>query len=156
MSEPLRVWIPSNRTYRDGRPKAMDGLNELIDANRADRQVGARVERENVEWCRYFAVRAMRDQGWAPMQEKSDAVPCRVHIAFVEANRRRDVSNIYGGGCKYVLDALTRTRHDRHGRVTKIGAGAIYDDSVRWLTSCETAVRVDAKRPGIDITVWRE
>lgn len=156
MSQELHVWIPSNRTYDDGRPKAMDGLNEIIDANRVNRHVGAALEKENVEWCYYFIKRAMGSQRWKPMCDKADAVPCEVRLTFVEANRRRDVSNIYGGGCKYVLDALTRTRYDRGGRVTKIGAAAIYDDSVRWLTECVTAVRVNPKKPGIEITVIRE
>lgn len=155
MSEQLRVWIPTNRTYKDGRPKAMDGLNELIDANRSGYQVGAAIEKENLEWCYYFIKRAMGGQGWRPMQNWADAVPCDVLITFVEANRRRDVSNIYGGGCKYVLDALSRTRYDRSGRVTKLGAAAIYDDSVRWLVDCTPMVRVDPKKPGIDVTVIR-
>jgi len=155
MSEQLRIWIPSNRTYDNGRPKAMDGLNEIIAANRSGYQVGAALERENVEWCYFFIKRAMGRQGWRPMQEKADAVPCEVLITFVEANYRRDISNIYGGGCKYVLDALTRTRYDKAKRVTKLGAAAIYDDSVRWLTDCTPMVRVDPKNPGIDVTVIR-
>lgn len=152
----LKVWIPTNRRYDDGRPKAMDGLNEIIDANRSGYQVGAALEKENVEWCYFFIVRAMHDQRWAPMTERARAVPCEVRITFVEANRKRDVSNIVGGGCKYVLDALSRTRHDRHGKVTKLGAAAIYDDSVRWLTSCKTDVQVNPKKPGVQVTVIRE
>ena len=155
MSE-LKIWIPTNRYYDDGRPKAMDGLNEIIDANRTDKYVGAALEKEDIEWCYYFAKRAMRSQGWHPMQERADAVPCKVLITFVEANRRRDVPNIYGGGCKYVLDALTRTRYDKSGKVTKLGAAAIYDDSVRWLAKCVPDVRVDPKKPGIEVTVIRE
>ena len=89
------------------------------------------------------------------MTTKEVAVPCDVVIDFVEANRRRDVSNIYGGGCKYVLDALSRPRYDKHGKVTKMGAAAIYDDSVRWLADCTPMVRVDPKKPGIEITVTR-
>ena len=156
MSAQLRVWIPTNRTYKDGSPKAMDGLNEIIAANRSGYQVGAALERENVEWCYYFIKRAMRDQGWQPMQEKADAAPCFVLITFVEANNRRDIPNIYGGCTKYVLDALSRTRYDKRGRPTKLGAAAIYDDSVRWLTGCTPMVRVDPKKPGIDVTVVRE
>ena len=152
----LRVWIPSNRTYADGRPKAMDGLNEIIDANRSGYQVGAALERENLEWCYFFIKRAMGQQHWAAMQEKEQAVPAEVYITFVEANQRRDVSNIYGGGCKYVLDALSRARYDKHGNVTKLGAAAIYDDSVRWLKRCIPRVRVNKEKPGIEITVYRE
>jgi len=156
MGRQLHVWIPTNRAYDDGRPKAMDGLNELIDSNRTDRQMGARVEKDNVEWCTFFIRRAMHSQHWRPMQDKRHAKPCEVILEFVEANRRRDVSNIVGGGMKYVLDALTRTRYDRRGRVTKPGAAAIYDDSMRWLTNCTTWVRVDPRKPGIQVTVTME
>lgn len=152
----LHVWIPSNRHYDDGRPRAMDGLNEIIDANRTGYQVGAALEKADVEWCYYFITRAMRDQRWPRMSDKASAAPCEACITFVEVDRRRDVSNIIGGGCKYVLDALSRPRYDRHGKITKIGAAAIYDDSVRWLTDCKTSVRVDKKKPGIEITVYRE
>lgn len=33
----LYVWVPSNRRGRDGAPKAMDGLNEIIADNRANK-----------------------------------------------------------------------------------------------------------------------
>ena len=150
MSQELHVWIPSNRTYGDGRPKAMDGLNEIIDSNRADRHMGARIERENVEWCAFFIIRAMRRQKWAPMRTKDTATPAKVYITFVEANRKRDVPNIYGGGLKYALDALTRIQGG------KFGSAAIYDDSVAWLKECVPSIRVDKKKPGIEITVIRE
>ena len=150
MGTELRVWIPSNRTYDNGRPKAMDGLNEIIDSNRAHRHKGARVERENVEWCAHYIILAMRRQKWAPMRTRETAVPARVRITFVETGRRRDVPNIYGGGLKYVLDALTRAQ----GK--KVGSAAIYDDSVAWLAECMPSIRVDKNRPGIEITVTRE
>ena len=156
MGRQLHIWIPTNRAYDDGRPKAMDGLNELIGDARTDRQMAARIERENVEWCVFFIRRAMGRQSWRPIQDKQHARPCEVMLTFVEANRRRDVSNIVGGGMKYVLDALTRTRYDRRGRVTKAGAAAIYDDSMRWLSDCTTRVRVDPLKPGINVTVIME
>ena len=156
MKRQLHVWIPSNRTYDSGKPKAMDGLNEMIDDNRTDRQMGARVEKDNVEWCTFFIRRAMHSQHWRPMDDKRHAKPCEVILEFVEVNRRRDVSNIVGGGMKYVLDALSRTRYDKRGKVTKLGAAAIYDDSVRWLTDCTTRIRVDPLKPGINVTVITE
>ena len=146
----LHVWIPSNRTYKDGRPKAMDGLNEIIHDNRAHRNKGASMERENVEWCAWYILQAMRQQQWAPMQTTDRAAPVRVFITFVEVDERRDVSNVIGGGLKYALDALSRPRGG------KVGASAIYDDSSKWLTRLVPSIRVDPLKPGIDITVVRE
>lgn len=145
----LHVWVPTNRRYRNGCPKAMDGLNEIIADNRAHRNKGARIERENVEWVSWYVLQAMREQDWTPMNDKESAVPCKVFITFVEVNDKRDVPNIVGGGLKYVLDALTRPQ----GK--KAGSGAIYDDSVRWLTECVPSILIGTN-PGIEITVIRE
>lgn len=149
ISQELRVWIPSNRTYKDGSPKAMDGLNEIISDNRAHRNKGARVERENVEWCSWYILQAMNQQLWRPMKTRDLACPVRIVVTFVEANNKRDVANIIGGGLKYLLDALSRPRGN------KGGASAIYDDSPRWLQSVLPIITVNPCKPGIDLTVFR-
>lgn len=145
----LGVRIPSNRTFANGKPKAMDGLNEIIKHDRTHRIMGARVERENVEWCAWHIRQAMVQQHWKPMLTKEDAVPVALYITFVEANARRDVPNIIGGGLKYVLDALSRPRG------TKIGTGAIYDDSPKWLVEIRPKIEIDPERPGIGLTLVR-
>lgn len=145
----LYVWVPSNRRGRDGAPRAMDGLNEIIADNRANKYNGARIERENVEWVTWYVMQAMNRQHWQPMLDKDKAVPCKVLVTFVETSDRRDVANVFGGGLKYTLDALTRAQ----GR--KGGAGAIYDDSVRWLSEVVPSIRIDPMNPGIEITVIR-
>ena len=127
----------------------MDGLNELIGYSRTHKNMAARIERENVEWCAWHIKQAMAQQGWPPMLTRESARPCQVAVTFVEANRRRDVSNIVGGGLKYLLDALSRPRGG------KGGAAAIYDDSVAWLQSCVPHVRVDRDNPGIYVIVQR-
>ena len=142
---PLRIWIPSNRRYDDGSPKGMDSFNEIINANRSGRIVGSRMERENVMWCATYVRKAMADQGWPAMRDKASAVPCKVCLMFVEPNAMRDVPNVYGQS-KFAIDALT-ARHS-------LGAGAIYDDSQRWLDrSVCMGVRVEPGRAGIEITV---
>ncbi len=143
----LHVWIPSNRKYKSGKPKGMDGLNEIINHNRTNRHVGAAEERKNVTWCVGFIRQAMREQRWPPMNSKDSSVPVTVSIVFVEANNRRDIPNIIGGGLKYTLDALSRPR----GK--KDGASAIYDDSREWLREIKTKVETDPDNPGVDITV---
>ena len=146
----LHIWIPSNRVYDNGRPKAMDGLNEIIRDNRAHRNKGARIERENVEWCAWYIHQAMRLQGWEPMADKFHASPVSIAITFYETNNMRDIPNIIGGGLKYVLDALSRPRGG------KGGAAAIYDDSRKWIDSLVTAVEVAPDNPGIRILVVRQ
>ena len=131
-------------------PKAMDGLNEIIADNRAHRNKGARIERENVEWCAWYILQAMRQQHWAPMKTKDMAYPVRIFITFVEVNNNRDVPNVVGGGLKYVLDALSRPRGG------KVGASAIYDDSSKWLIRVTPTIDVNPLAPGIELTVVRE
>lgn len=146
----LRIWIPSNRVYEEGpnkgKPKAMDGFNELIDSNRSDKYKGARIEKENVEWCAWYVKKSMRQQHWQPVYIAKGAKKVRVAIRFVEANGRRDYSNIIAGS-KYVLDALTRPRGG------KPGAAAIYDDSPKWIVDTQFAVDINPKRPGIEVIV---
>ena len=142
----LHVWIPTNRYYDNGRPAGMDALNEIIEANRKGRDVGARLERENVEWCAWYVRKAMLEAGWRPLTRET-ALECIVYMRIVEPSRRRDVPNVYGGCAKYALDALT-ARHE-------LGAGAIYDDSVRWLSTFNQKIAVDPDNPGIDLTIIR-
>ena len=146
----LGVWIPSNRTFANGKPKAMDGLNEIIKHDRTNRFIGARIERENVEWCAWHIRQAMQRQHWKPMLTKEDAVPVGLRITFTEANARRDIPNIIGGGLKYVLDALSRPRG------TKIGTGAIYDDSPKWLVEIQPRIEVDPERPSNSLLLVRK
>ena len=138
----LSVWIPTNRRYKSGKPKAMDGLNEIIRYNRTNVNMAARIEREDIEWCSVYIKQAMLRYGWKPMRDAEKAAPVVAYVTFVEANYRRDRSNIVGGGLKYLLDALTRT-------------GAIYDDSPRWLTEEHHQVIVDPESVGIQVLIAR-
>lgn len=146
----LSVWIPTNRRYKSGKPKAMDGLNEIIRYNRTNVNMAARIEREDIEWCSVYIKQAMLRYGWKPMRDAEKAVPVVAYITFVEANARRDVPNIIGGGLKYVLDALSRPRG------SKIGTGAIYDDSPRWLVEVHPRIEIDPEAPGIALLLVRK
>lgn len=148
MRPALHVTIPTNRAYTSGRnwgkPKGMDGLNEIISQNRTDRQFGARKERENVMWCARFVRQAMRQAGYAPMTE-ADRQRCLVYVTVIEPHDQRDVPNVYGGVLKYALDALTaRNKH---------GTGAIWDDNTRWMPKLVPSIRMDPQHVGIEITV---
>ena len=147
MRPPLHVTIPTNRAYTSernwGKPKGMDGLNEIISQNRTNKDYGAAKERENVLWCARFIRAAMRKAGYAPMTE-ADRQRCQVYITVIEPHDRRDVPNVFGGIFKYACDALTARN--------KNGAGAIWDDNSKWML-LTPKIRIDPTNPGIEITV---
>ena len=148
MRPPLHVFIPTNRAYESrrnyGKPRGMDGLNELIAQNRANRYFAAKRERENVTWCARFVRQAMRVAGYAPMTV-SDRCRCYVYVTIVEPHDLRDVPNVIGGVLKYTLDALTaRNAH---------GTGAIWDDNTKWMPKLVPSIRIDQTNPGLEITV---
>ena len=144
----LRITIPTNRAYTSernwGKPKGMDGLNEIISQNRADKDYGAAKERENVLWCARFVRQAMRTVGYAPMTE-ANRQRCHVYVTIVEPHDQRDVPNVFGGVLKYALDALTaRNKH---------GVGAIWDDNTKWMPKLVPSIRIDPRNVGVEITV---
>ena len=141
---PLHIWIPTNKRYANHKPAPMDGLNELINGNRSNRNEGARRERENVEHCAWFIKQAMAKQRYRPMTY-TDRCRAMVYMTIVEPHGRRDVSNVIGGVSKYALDALT-ARNER-------GVGAIWDDNTTWLKKFSPTIRIDPENPGIEITV---
>lgn len=148
MRPALRCFIPTNRAYTSernwGKPRGMDGLNELVAQNRASRYFGADKERENVMWCARFVRQAMQREGYAPMRE-GDRQRCAVQVVVYEPNDQRDVPNVLGGVLKYALDALTARN--------KNGTGAIWDDNVKWMPQLETSIVVNPDLVGIQITV---
>lgn len=149
MSEDLHVFVPTNRAYESernwGRPRGMDGLNEIVDSNRANRNKGARLERENVLHVARFVRAEMHRLGWKRMTSQTRR-KCVVSMTIVEAHDRRDVPNVIGGVSKYALDALTATNPN--------GCGAIWDDKSRWL-EFHPDIRIDPDNPGIDISITR-
>ena len=148
MRPPLHITIPTNRAYDSernwGKPRGMDGLNELISQNRTNKYFGADKERENVMWCARFVRQAMQAAGYAPMTS-ANRQRCHVYVTVIEPHDQRDVPNVYGGVLKYALDALTtRNKH---------GAGAIWDDNTRWMPKLVPSIRIDPRNVGLEITV---
>lgn len=118
----LEFFVPSNRKSKGGGPAPLDGLNELIDAERSNWRVGNSVKRRNGRNAERACMEAMKKTGW-----KCPKCKCLVTLKFVEVSRRRDPDNIYGGA-KFILDGITKRRGRR-----SYGAGAIEDDSQRWI-----------------------
>lgn len=148
MRKPFTVFIPSNRAYSSkrnwGKPAPMDGLNEIIAQNRANRDYAARAERENVQHCARFVRTAMHLAGYAPMTE-GDRCKCIVRVRVYEPHDQRDVPNVYGGVLKYAMDALTARN--------KNGVGAIWDDNSKWMSLSVLPIAIDPINPGIEITI---
>ena len=148
MRKPITVFVPTNRAYSSkrnwGKPAPMDGLNEIIAQNRANKDYGAAMERDNVQHCARFVRAAMRVAGYAPMTAK-DRCKCHVRVKVYEPHDQRDVPNVYGGVLKYAIDALTARN--------KNGVGAIWDDNSKWMSLSVLPIAIDPINPGIEITV---
>lgn len=138
---PLEFFVPSNRLDAYGARTHVDGWNEYIKAVNKSRFVGNALERENVKLVADYATLAMRQASWIPPETHS-----LVYVTFVERDRRRDIPNIYGG-LKWVLDGLSRPRGSKC-----VGAGAIVDDSQKWLTVIPM-VAIDRQNPGVHIKI---
>lgn len=141
MADPLIFFVPSNRTDKQGNPTHVDGWNEILRAYKSGWPVGATLERQNVHNVAAHCKAAMMRKHWKPL-----VVPAIVYVRFVETSRRRDIPNIYGG-LKWLLDGLTRPR----GK--KGGAGAIVDDSQRWLAAVYPSVIIDKEHPGVWVRI---
>ena len=66
-------------------------------------------------------------------------MPVKIHILWVEKNKRRDFDNIRSGA-KLILDALTKSER-------------IVNDSQRWLVGLTDAYAIDPLRPRIEVTI---
>lgn len=142
----LEFFVPSNNVNAEGRPSHLDGLNELIDAERHGYRIGNALKRRNGRNAQEHCEWAMRMAKWSCPRRK-----CRVTLTFVETDRRRDPDNILGGA-KFILDGITRPRGKK-----RFGAGAIEDDSQKWVELCFGPIEIDKRHPGckVEIEVMR-
>lgn len=83
-------------------PGRLEGLNGLIAANRSSPYRGARAKRSGTDLCAW-AIRAAKLK---PVEH----YPVTIWIRWTEPNARRDPDNVSGGGKKYLLDALQKTK----------------------------------------------
>lgn len=77
----------------------LPGLNEMINSNRTNRYLGAKVKSG---WMHELAHEFLRQAGGKRISRHATA-----YLKFFEKDARRDDDNVIGGGCKVVLDALT-------------------------------------------------
>ena len=112
-------------------PFPLAGLNDIIDAERAHRQKGAKLKREQMN----AVILALRRQIRRPLRE-----PVIMHYLWVEKDRRRDKDNISGGGRKIIQDALVRMK-------------ALKNDGWGNIDGFSDEFAVDKKRPRIEIEI---
>lgn len=142
----LRFFVPTNRFDKRGRKAPLDGLNELVRADRAGWRYGSVRKRENGQNAEAACLAAMAAQGW-----KCPDCKCVVTMTFVEPHARRDPDNVYGGA-KYILDGITERRGSR-----TYGAGAIHDDSRKYMRLVlDPDILVDKDAVGCWVTIETE
>lgn len=100
-------------------PFRLPGLNELVEANRRNRHIGAKLKRETDEMIQW-TIRAAR--------LKPVTLPCIVNIIFEEPSLRRDHDNVESAR-KFVLDALVKE-------------GILKGDSPRYVIGSPTWTRI--------------
>lgn len=136
----LEFFIPTNKRNKDGTQAPLDGLNELVAAERA--HYGPSLKRRNGKNAEASAIYAMRAEHWECPKTKST-----VTLTFVEPHEKRDPDNIFGGA-KFILDGIIKPR----GRKA-YGAGAIEDDSQKWIDLRYGDIEVDPENVGCRVRI---
>lgn len=136
----LEFFVPTNRRNKDGSQAPLDGLNELVAAERA--HYGPALKRKNGRNAEASAIYAMRSKGWECPRSK-----CIVTLTFVEPHTKRDPDNVYGGA-KFILDGIIKPR----GR-KMYGAGVIEDDSQKWIRLRYGDIEVDPEHVGCKVRI---
>lgn len=113
-------------------PGQIPGLNEYISAERANRQLGAKMKRDAqriVEVCARKQLRKFRPSG-----------PVWMKYTWYERNRRRDKDNVSSFGRKVIQDGLVK-------------AGILGNDGWAQIEGFSDEFRVDAKRPRVEVEI---
>lgn len=111
-------------------PGRLPGLNEVVDAARTHWSKGALHKKQFTDLCGWY-VRAAR----VPVFK----TPVEVHIAWFEANKKRDLDNVQAGA-KFILDALVATER-------------IENDGPQYVRLVRHEVKVDPVNPRIEVTI---
>ena len=81
----------------------LPSMNEVINANRTNKYIGAKLKKETEETIGYFIQHAAYNGNLKPIQGA-----CIVNITWCEHTKRRDSDNIQSSQ-KFILDALQKT-----------------------------------------------
>lgn len=113
-------------------PGPLPGLNEIIDANRTNRNKGANLKRSTqkiVELCSKKQLRGFHPKG-----------PVWMSYTWYERNRKRDKDNISSGGRKVIQDGLVK-------------AGVLINDGWADIEGFSDRFAVDKHNPRVEIEI---
>lgn len=110
----------------------LDGLNEMIHANRTNKYKGAQVKKDNEK----RVIEAVKEQSIQPIRK----YPLRAVFKWYEPNKRRDWDNVISAQ-KYVLDGLQK-------------AHIIEGDSQKHIASIQHFQYIDANNPRIELALY--
>lgn len=103
----------------------LDGLNDYISANRANRFKGAQMKKDNEELV------------MLSVKEKKIKKPVKITFRWYEKNSRRDMDNI-AFAKKFILDALVKK-------------GVLQDDGWKWVKGFTDEFFIDKGNPRIEV-----
>lgn len=103
---------------------------------------GSALKKRNGKHTEASCIYAIREQGWECPDCK-----CSVTLTFIEPHANRDPDNIFGGA-KFILDGITKPRGKK-----KFGAGAIQDDSQKWMELHFGEIVIDKEMVGCNVLI---
>ena len=109
----------------------LDGLNKVIDANRSNTYMGAKVKRKNDDICKSYILEQL--------QRLQIAAPVIIKFDWYEKDKRRDLDNIFSAK-KFILDALVK-------------ANVLPDDSQKYVVDLVDHIHTDKLAPRIEVTI---
>lgn len=111
-------------------PGRLAGLNDYISAERTNRQIAAKMKREDMERVMWAAKCSLR--GWKPKGRVF------MHYRWFERDRRRDMDNVSSYGRKIIQDALVK-------------GGWLRNDGWAHIAGFDDSFFVDPKRPRVEV-----
>lgn len=112
-------------------PGKLPGLNELINENRKNRQVGAKHKKET-DYYIFISIKSM-------LGNLKIENPVYIKYTWIEENRKRDKDNI-ASAKKYVQDALVQ-------------AGVLKNDGWNNIVGFEDRFEIDKGKPGVLVEI---
>ena len=106
------------------------GLNDLIEAERTNKYIAAKMKRQDMDTVMWAAKRGLHN--WRPQGRVF------MHYRWYEKDKRRDMDNISSYGRKIIQDALVK-------------GGWLRNDGWNHIAGFDDAFFVDSKRPRIEI-----
>lgn len=110
-------------------PGRLDGLNEVINANRASKYKGNEIKKANERIVTLYA----KQQKLEPIKK----YPAKVVINWCEKDKKRDWDNVLSGK-KFIFDGLQK-------------AGILAGDSQKYINCIEEHQYIDKEDPRIEI-----